>query len=52
MINDTSLVGWRTVLAQVLNAPVAELAVGNQINVDDNFLDGGALVVTSAKFRI
>lgn len=45
MINDATLVRRRAMLAQVLDAPVAELAVGDQINICNDLLDGGALLI-------
>jgi hypothetical protein len=43
MINDTPLVWRRTMLAQMLNTPVAELSMGDKINVGDDFLNGRTL---------
>lgn len=42
VVNDTALVWRGAVLAQMLNAPVAELSMGNEVNVGDDFFDGRA----------
>ena len=43
VVNDSALVWRGAMLAKMLNAPVAELPVRNEINVGDDFLDGRAL---------
>jgi hypothetical protein len=43
MINGPAAVGGGTVLADVLDAPIAKLAVGNNVNVGEDFLNAGTL---------
>jgi hypothetical protein len=43
VVDDSALVWRGAVLAEVLDAPVSELPVGDEINVCDNFFNGGAL---------
>lgn len=43
MIDSAAAVGRGTVLADVLDAPIAELAVGNNVNVREDFLNAGTL---------
>ena len=43
MINDSALVWRGAMLAEMLNAPVAELPVSNEVDVGNDFLDGRAL---------
>jgi hypothetical protein len=43
VVNDSALVWRGAVFAEMLNAPVSKLAVGDEINVGDDFLDGRAL---------
>ena len=43
VIDDAALVRRRTMLAQMLNTPVAELAVGNEVNTGNDFFNGRAL---------
>lgn len=43
MVNDSALVWGGAVLAEMLNAPISKLPVGNEINVVDDFFDGRAL---------
>ena len=45
VVNDPTLVGRSTVLAQVLDAPITELAMGNEINVRDDFFNSGTLLI-------
>lgn len=43
MIDGSAAIGWRAMLADVLDAPVAELSVCNYIDVTQNFLDARSL---------
>jgi hypothetical protein len=43
VVNDATLVRGRAVLTEVLDTPVSELAVSDEINVGDYFLDSRAL---------
>ena len=43
MINGTTTIGWSAMFADVLNAPIAELAVGDNINAGEDFLDARTL---------
>lgn len=43
VVNDSSLVSRRSMLAQVLDAPIAELSMGDEINVGNDFVDGRSL---------
>jgi len=45
VFNGTSLVRSGTMLADMLNAPVAELAVRNDIDTAEDFVDAGTLEV-------
>jgi hypothetical protein len=47
VVNGSAAVGRSTVLADVLNAPVAELAVGDDVDVLKNLLNAGALLSVS-----
>ena len=53
VIDSTAAIGWGTVLADVLDAPVAELTVGDDIDACQNLVDawtlGGQLVTTNRK---
>ena len=44
VVDDATLVRRGAVLAEVLNAPVAELTMSNEINVGDHLFDGRALL--------
>lgn len=48
VINDATLVGWRAMLAEMLNTPVAELAMSDKVDVGDDFLDSRSLLVLNA----
>jgi hypothetical protein len=43
MVDSTVTISRSAVLADVLDAPVAELSVGDDINTGENFVDTGAL---------
>lgn len=43
VVDDTALIRWRTVLTQMLDAPIAKLAMSDKVNACNDFLDGGAL---------
>lgn len=43
VVNDSALVRWGAVLAEMLNAPVSELPMGNEVDVGNDFLNGRAL---------
>lgn len=43
MINGSATISWGTMLADVLDAPVAKLAVSNNVNACQNFLNARAL---------
>lgn len=49
VVDDTTLVRRRAVFAQVLNTPITKLAVGNKVNVGNDFFDRRALS-SSAQF--
>jgi len=43
MVNGTAAISWGTMLADVLDAPVAELAMSDNVNACKDLLDAGAL---------
>jgi hypothetical protein len=43
VVDDTAFVRGGTMLAQVLDTPVAELTVSDKVDVCNDFLNGGAL---------
>jgi len=43
MINGTATVGWGTMLTDVLDAPVAELTMSNNVNAAKDFLNARSL---------
>jgi hypothetical protein len=43
VVDDTAFVRGGTMLAQVLDTPVAELTVSDEVDVCNDFLNGGAL---------
>jgi hypothetical protein len=43
VVNGSAAISWGTVLADVLNAPIAKLAMSNDINACQDFLDARAL---------
>jgi hypothetical protein len=43
VVDDTTLVRRGTMLAQVLDTPVAELTVSDEVDACNDFLNGGAL---------
>ena len=51
VINDTTLVWRRTMLAEVLDAPVAELTVGDEIDVGDDLFNSRTLLFFDAVFE-
>lgn len=48
MVDGAASVGGSTMLANVLDAPVAELAVGHNVNVGQNLFNTGPLLAMSA----
>ena len=44
MVNGTASILGRSMFADMLDAPVSELAVGNNVNACKNFIDAGALL--------
>lgn len=43
VVNRTAAVGRSSMLANVLDTPVAKLSVGNNVNVGEDFFDAGSL---------
>lgn len=43
MVDDAALVRWRTMLAQMLDTPVAKLAMGDKIDAGNDFFNGRTL---------
>ena len=43
VVDNAALVGWRAMLAQMLDTPVAKLTMGNEVDACDDFLDGWTL---------
>jgi hypothetical protein len=43
MVNGTATISWSTMLADVLDAPVAKLAMSNDVNALQDFLNARAL---------
>lgn len=43
VVDDTALVRWRAMLAQVLDTPISELAMSYEINAGNDFFNGRAL---------
>jgi hypothetical protein len=43
MANSTATISWSTVLADVLDTPVAKLTVRDDINAGKNLVDAGTL---------
>jgi hypothetical protein len=43
MINGAATISWSTMFANVLNAPVTELAMSNNVNACQDFLNARAL---------
>lgn len=43
MVDGATTIGGSTVLADVLNAPIAELAMSNDIDTSEYFVDAGTL---------
>jgi hypothetical protein len=43
VIHDTTLVRGRAVFTQVLNTPIAELTVSDEVDVDNDFFNSGTL---------
>lgn len=48
VIDDTTFVGWRAMLAEMLDAPVTELTMSNEINAGDHFFDCRTLLFLDA----
>ena len=44
MIDGSASILWRSVLAYVLNAPVAELSMSDNVNARQDFIDARALI--------
>ena len=51
MVNGAATVSWSPVLADVLDAPVAELAMSNDVDVLQDFFDAGALNTCQSRFK-
>lgn len=47
VIDCTDTVSWSSVLADMLNAPVAELTVGDDVDTGEDFVDAWALICRS-----
>lgn len=47
VIDSAAAVGWSTMLTDVLDAPVSELTVSDNIDAGKNLVDGGALEIIS-----
>lgn len=43
MVDGTAAIGRGTLLADVLDAPVTELTVSDDIDTSENFIDAGTL---------
>lgn len=43
VVDSPSAIGWCTMLANVLNAPVAKLAMGDQVNISEDLFNARAL---------
>jgi hypothetical protein len=43
MVNGSAAISWSTVLANVLNAPVAKLAMSNDIDACKDLFNAGTL---------
>jgi len=46
MVNGSTTISWSTVLANVLNAPIAKLAMGDNVNASKDLLNAGALEIS------
>ena len=46
VVDNTALVGRRAMLTQMLDAPITELAVGDKVNVGNDFFNRRALIVS------
>lgn len=44
MVNGTATISWGAMLADVLDAPVAELTMGDDINASKHLIDAGTLL--------
>jgi len=51
MIDGSAAIGGGAVLADVLDAPVAELAMSNDVDVLQDFFDAGALNTCQSRFK-
>lgn len=51
VIDDSSFVRRGTVLAKMLDAPIAELSMGNEIDVGDDLLNGWSLLIFDAVLK-
>lgn len=49
MIDSTATISGRTMLANMLDAPVAELTVGDDIYAGEHLVDAGTLMPVSMK---
>ena len=48
VVDDTTLVGRRAVLAEVLDTPIAELTMSDEVDIVDHLLDSRALLLFNA----
>jgi hypothetical protein len=51
VIDSTASISWRSVFADVLDAPVAELSMGNHIDTSKNLVDARTLQKISQRHR-
>jgi hypothetical protein len=52
MFNGPATISWGTMLADVLNAPIAKLAMGDNVDACKNFLNARALTELLAVLSI
>lgn len=45
MVNNPTLVWWRTMLTEMLDAPIAKLTMSNQVDVGNDLFNRGTLLV-------
>jgi hypothetical protein len=48
VVDDATLIGWRAMLTEMLDAPIAELTMRNEIYAVDHFFDGRTLLFLDA----
>lgn len=48
MINGTTAISWSSMLADVLDAPITELSMGNNINASEDFFNARTLQTVSS----